>query len=135
SKSSSEPESSNSAGNDQTEGDVTTPPVVSTPSNEKVSKSPSVSCPVAGRRLYLWKATRGDDVVYLLGTIHIAKESFYPLPQGVLDAFNESNYLLLEIDLSDSDFIKKSLEISEKVDGKLKAPERLRDKLSARTKK
>ena len=85
--------------------------------------------------LFLWKATRGDDVVYLLGTIHVAKKDFHPMPQGILKAFKESNHLLVEVDVTDPDTIKKMKDAEKGIEEKYKPPERLRDKLKPDTKK
>lgn len=85
--------------------------------------------------LFMWKATRGDDVVYLLGTIHVAKKDFHPMPQGILKAFKESNHLLVEVDVTDPDSIKKMKEAEKGIEEKYKPPERLRDKLKPDTKK
>lgn len=47
-----------------------------------------------------WKVSDDDSSVYLLGSIHIADPSLYPLSQKILDAFEESDSLVLEIDLA-----------------------------------
>lgn len=47
-----------------------------------------------------WKVSDEDSSVYLLGSIHIADPSLYPLSQKILDAFEESDSLVLEIDLA-----------------------------------
>lgn len=54
----------------------------------------------------LWHATRGQQQLYLFGSIHIGSDQFYPLPQPVLDAFNRSGRLWVEVDtrhISDDD--------------------------------
>ena len=38
--------------------------------------------------------------VYLAGTIHVLKESLYPLPQPYLDAYAATQKLVFEVDLS-----------------------------------
>ncbi|MCA9803403.1 MAG: TonB family protein [Cyanobacteria bacterium HKST-UBA02] len=89
----------------------------------------------SSRNIFLFKATRDDDLIYLMGTIHVAKPNFYPLPRGILDAFNESNHLYLEIPINDESFIKKSEEIRSKMKGTYDPPDKLKDKLSPETKK
>ncbi|OGU60627.1 MAG: hypothetical protein A2X64_07795 [Ignavibacteria bacterium GWF2_33_9] len=42
----------------------------------------------------------GNSRVYLLGSIHYGKKEWYPLPEKMLKAFEESNYLVTEIDLN-----------------------------------
>jgi len=48
-------------------------------------------------KLFLWKATRGKDIVYLLGTIHVATPKLYPMPIEVDEAFDRSKLLIVEI--------------------------------------
>lgn len=40
--------------------------------------------------------TRGGKV-YLLGSIHVGKEDLYPLPKEIYEAFDASNYLMVEV--------------------------------------
>ncbi|HEX2945066.1 MAG TPA: TraB/GumN family protein [Clostridia bacterium] len=48
----------------------------------------------------LWKASDEDSSVYLLGSIHLADPSLYPLSKNILNAFDKSDYLVEEIDLT-----------------------------------
>jgi uncharacterized protein len=48
----------------------------------------------------LWKVESGGNVVYLLGSIHIADESLYPLDTVIIESFEECAYLVLELDPS-----------------------------------
>jgi uncharacterized protein len=50
---------------------------------------------------FLWKVTGPKGVVYLLGTIHVGKADFYPLPSIIEDSFKEADTLIEEIDTSD----------------------------------
>ena len=54
-------------------------------------------------RLFLWKATSKTNTVYLLGSIHVANEAFYPLPAEVEKAFADSKVLAVEVDLTKVD--------------------------------
>lgn len=48
----------------------------------------------------LYKVTDGDgDVVWLLGSIHVGTEDFYPLPDYVEEAFEGSDSLAVEVDI------------------------------------
>lgn len=58
---------------------------------------------VAGTPEFLWKATGDHGTAYLVGTLHMVRGSFYPLPKEMETAFHQSDYLVLEIDLSKSD--------------------------------
>ncbi len=47
----------------------------------------------------LYKATDNNgNVAWLFGAIHIGREDFYPLPSYVMDAFNSSEALAVEVD-------------------------------------
>lgn len=47
-----------------------------------------------------WKASDEDSSVYLLGSIHLADPSLYPLSKNILSAFDKSDYLVEEADLT-----------------------------------
>ena len=50
---------------------------------------------------FLWRVTGSKGVVYLLGTIHVGKADFYPLPPVIEDSFKTADTLIEEIDTSD----------------------------------
>lgn len=49
----------------------------------------------------LYKVTKEgtDTTMYLFGSIHVADERAYPMPDVVMDAYNNSDYLAVEFDL------------------------------------
>ena len=48
----------------------------------------------------LYKVTDDDgNVVWLFGSIHVGVESYYPLPQYVIDAYESSDALAVEVDI------------------------------------
>ncbi len=49
-------------------------------------------------RLFMWKVQGAKGTVYLLGTIHVGKDNFYPLPPEIEKAFNSSEALVGEVD-------------------------------------
>ena len=54
--------------------------------------------------LFLWKVTgKTGTTAYLLGSIHVATPEFYPLPKEMDDAFNESDVLAVEVDITKVD--------------------------------
>lgn len=63
-----------------------------------------VSCASANnssnKKNLLWQVESNGNVVYLLGSIHLADESIYPLDSAILKAFDESEYLVLEMNPS-----------------------------------
>ena len=78
--------------------------------------------------LFLWKAKRKDQTVYLLGTIHVAKPAFYPLPQEMETAARASKVLFVEADVLQAD--KSKMMESLKQQGEYHPPETLSKSLS-----
>ncbi len=54
----------------------------------------------------LIKLTKENKIIYLIGTTHVGKKDFYPLPKHIEEVFTKSDILAVEIDLSDSELIK-----------------------------
>ena len=54
----------------------------------------------AEEKSLLWKITKGASSVYILGSIHYLRSENYPLKKAILDAFDTSKRLVLEIDLN-----------------------------------
>ncbi len=48
----------------------------------------------------LWRVSTGADSIYVLGSIHYLRAENYPLKKAVMDAFDQSKRLVLEIDLN-----------------------------------
>lgn len=60
----------------------------------------------------VWKIEKGNDVIYVGGTIHILKKSDYPLPKEFEKAYGKSDKIYFETDLNaplQQDFQKKLL--------------------------
>ncbi len=51
-------------------------------------------------RGFLWEVKQGDNKVYLVGSMHIADQSFYPLRKEYEEAFKQSDVLGVEVDIS-----------------------------------
>jgi len=47
-----------------------------------------------------WKVTDEDSTVYLLGSIHLADPTLYPLSKDILKAYEQSDYLVVEANVS-----------------------------------
>ncbi|WP_299943379.1 TraB/GumN family protein [uncultured Microbulbifer sp.] len=47
-----------------------------------------------------WKATRENKTVYLLGSIHLATEDFYPLRAQIEEAYSNSDTIAVEADIT-----------------------------------
>lgn len=49
----------------------------------------------------LYKLSGKNNTVYLLGSIHVLRESDYPLPPAMDEAYRDSEVLVMELDLDD----------------------------------
>jgi uncharacterized protein YbaP (TraB family) len=57
--------------------------------------------PVDAAGNFLWRASRGQAVVYLAGSLHLLSQDHYPLSQPFESAFKESDLLVEEVDLAE----------------------------------
>ena len=57
--------------------------------------------PLAATRSFLWKATKGQGAVYLVGSVHMLTADFYPLAPALEEAFKDSDLLVEEADLGE----------------------------------
>src|SRR5262245_25585698 len=55
----------------------------------------------ADSRDFLWKVSNGNGAVYLVGSVHLLNQDFYPLSAALEKAFKESDLLVEEVDLAD----------------------------------
>jgi uncharacterized protein YbaP (TraB family) len=51
-------------------------------------------------KAFIWEVRSAQNTVYLFGTIHVGKRSFYPLPEQVEGALKKSARLVVEADIS-----------------------------------
>lgn len=61
---------------------------------------------------FFWEIRSNTATVYLLGSIHIGKESYYPMADVIEDAYQKSDYLVGEIDMENAtieDLMSKAL--------------------------
>ncbi|WP_162341408.1 TraB/GumN family protein [Paenibacillus paridis] len=54
-------------------------------------------------RGFLWKTENAGNTVYLLGSIHIANKAMYPLRPEIQKAYDASNFLVVEADITKMD--------------------------------
>ena len=54
----------------------------------------------AQEKIFLWRVSDSKNSIYLLGSIHYLKKEHFPLHKAILDAFDASKSLVLEIDLN-----------------------------------
>lgn len=64
-----------------------------------VSKGAETAAQTGGRG-FMWEVESNGNTVYLVGSMHIADDSFYPLRKEFEEAFAEADYLGVEIDIS-----------------------------------
>lgn len=69
------------------------PAVVPTPPPRKVIGKPTST------RSFVWEVKSPTNTVYLLGTIHVGKRAFYPLPEPVEAALDSAAKLVVEADI------------------------------------
>ncbi len=58
----------------------------------------AISTPVLAKGP-LWKVTKGDDHLYIGGTVHVLGKDDYPLPPAFEKTYKDSQHLVLETDL------------------------------------
>lgn len=57
------------------------------------------ACTWAGAESSVWKAQKGNTVIYLGGTCHVLREGDFPLPQEFDQAYKSSQVVVFETDL------------------------------------
>ena len=50
-------------------------------------------------KVFLWEAKSAKNTVYILGSIHLARPSLYPLDRRIEDAFDRSDTLVVEVNI------------------------------------
>ena len=64
-----------------------------------------LSCPARASaqegKSFLWRVRSNTSTLYLLGSIHFLKQENYPLNPGIEKAFAQSNFLVVEANISD----------------------------------
>ncbi|WP_057763342.1 TraB/GumN family protein [Cytobacillus praedii] len=69
-----------------------------TPSKRKLAELKAAAC-AENEGGFFWKAEKNGNTVYMLGSIHLGIEEFYPINSKIMKAFNESKYLAVEADI------------------------------------
>ena len=80
-----------------------TAPGAALPVTPKANIPEQEAIPAAAAKAFLWEVKSKANVMYLFGTIHVGKRSFYPLQPQVQDALNASRRLVVEADITNSD--------------------------------
>ncbi len=79
--------------------------------SQLVAQGAAAAPPATAKKAMFWKVSSADNVVWLLGSIHIGSKSMYPLPKEIENAFERSAALLVEIDLNQADLQKIQLQV------------------------
>ena len=90
-----------------------------------------LSISVTNAKTSVWKVSKGDDHLYLGGTIHVLGEQDYPLPCEYQIAYEQSERLIFETDLAAINSPKFAQEIA--LAGLYPADKGIEDKLSPTT--
>jgi len=48
-----------------------------------------------------WQAQKNGQSIYLFGSVHLGKADFYPLPNSIMRAFEQSRVLVVEVNVQD----------------------------------
>lgn len=76
------------------------PAALAQPAAEQAAIKPDPASRQQGEgKSFLWKVRSKTATVYLLGSVHVAKKDLYPLSPAIESAFDESDKLVLEINL------------------------------------
>lgn len=63
--------------------------------------------------LSMWQVDGTNNRVYLLGSIHMLRESDHPIPSAIYDAYADAEVLIMELDMDDIDLVAEQALISE----------------------
>lgn len=64
-----------------------------------------------GSQHYLWQVSSMTNRIYLYGTVHAGKASWYPFPDAVDKAISESRVIAVEADITNRDAMTKSADV------------------------
>ena len=82
-------------------------------------------------RAFFWQVDAGEATVYLMGSIHFADKSFYPLRKEIEDVFKKSETLVVELDIHNIDHNTYNRLLAEK--GIYKDGATIKDAISEKT--
>ncbi len=69
-------------------------------SGEKLTPAADLKRTASNKRpLFLWRYKSTTATVFVAGSIHVLKEGFYPLPKQYVQAYNDSDVLVLEVNM------------------------------------
>lgn len=80
----------------------------------------------AGSKGLLWKAQKGDNTVYMLGSVHVANYDIYPFNKNILNAYETADVLGVELNFYNQEGLADFNQLSVYTDGT-----KLKDHISA----
>jgi uncharacterized protein YbaP (TraB family) len=75
--------------------------------------SPVARSQSAGQGLPLWEIAAAGGHVYMLGSVHMLRESDHPLPAAIYDAYAAADALIMELDITAIDPIATQMLVNE----------------------
>ena len=63
---------------------------------------------------FLWEVKSDSTTVYILGSVHIAKESLYPLDKVIEDAYQKSDAIAVEVDAAKANNMDLAMKVAQK---------------------
>lgn len=82
-------------------------------------------------KAFAWEVSSGQATVYLMGSIHFADKSFYPLRNDIENAFSRSTALVVELDINNLDRDRYNQLLSQR--GVFKDGQTIKDVISEQT--
>ncbi len=67
-----------------------------------------------GDKHFLWEVKSETNTIYILGSVHIAKKEMYPLPDIIMQAYEVSEAIAVEIDISEIKDMNIAMKIAQK---------------------
>lgn len=90
-----------------------------------------ISVTASSHKSFLWKINTGAKPSYILGSLHLARSDLYPLANTIENAFNDSDILVVEINILNKDPLAIQQQFMEK--GIYPYGRNLRDSISNKT--
>ncbi|MCH8618320.1 TraB/GumN family protein [Undibacterium sp. TS12] len=76
----------------------------------------------------MWEVKSEKNTAYLFGSFHLAKASFYPMPEAVEQAYKQADTLVVEVDTTDAKAAEKTMPLFTYA-----APDKLENHISKKT--
>jgi len=68
-----------------------------------VKRGINVTQPLQDKKCFLWKVKSAQSSVYLLGSLHLTGKELYPLNKKIENAFDTSDFLVVEVNVNAAD--------------------------------